>query len=55
MSNDAFSAPETEFLSFATTFSAGTVAHAALLSIPASLVTGNTAKLAAYTAAYHAA
>jgi hypothetical protein len=55
MSNDVFSASEAEFLSFATTFNSGVVAHADLLGIPATLVAGNTAKLAAYTAAYHAA
>jgi hypothetical protein len=55
MSNDVFSATEDEYLIFATTFNAGTVTHAALLGIPAALVTDNTAKLTAYTAAYHTA
>jgi hypothetical protein len=55
MSNDVFSAPEAKFLSFATTFNAGITTHATLLGIPPALVTENTAKLAAYTAAYHAA
>jgi hypothetical protein len=55
MSNDFIPAPEAEFLSFSTTFNAGAVAHAALLGIPGALVTGNTEKLAAYTAAYHVA
>jgi hypothetical protein len=55
MSNDVFSASEAVFLNFATVFNAAAVTHAALLGIPAALVTGNTAKLAAYTAAYHAA
>jgi hypothetical protein len=55
MSNDVFSASEAEFLSFATTFNAGTITHAELLGIPAALVSANTAKLAAYTAAYHTA
>jgi hypothetical protein len=49
------SAPEAEFLSFAATFNAGLVTHAELLGIPPALVSANTAKLAAYTAAYHAA
>jgi hypothetical protein len=44
-----------DHIPFATTFNAGAVAHAALLGIPTTLVTDNTAKLAAYTAAYHAA
>jgi hypothetical protein len=55
MNNDVFSASEAVFLSFANAFNAGTVYHAALLGIPAALVTGNTAKLAAFTAACHAA
>ncbi|MDR2633069.1 MAG: hypothetical protein LBC51_05530 [Treponema sp.] len=55
MSNDVFSSSEAEFLSFATIFSAGTLTHATVLGIPAVLVTDNTEKLAAYTAAYHAA
>jgi hypothetical protein len=48
-------AAEAEFLSFATTFNAGLTAHGTLLGIPAALQTDNTAKLAAYAAAYHAA
>jgi hypothetical protein len=55
MSNDVFSASEADFLTFVTTFNAGAVAHADLLGIPSVLVTDNTAKLADYTAAYHAA
>jgi hypothetical protein len=51
MSNGVFSASEAEFLTFATTFNAGAVAHAGLLGIPGTLVTDNTAKLAAYTTA----
>jgi hypothetical protein len=34
MSNDFTPAAEAEFLSFATTFNAGTCAHATLLGIP---------------------
>jgi hypothetical protein len=55
MSNDVFSAPEAKFLSFAAAFNAGISAHAELLGIPAALVSANTAKLDAYTAAYHTA
>ncbi|MDR2194374.1 MAG: hypothetical protein LBP19_07915 [Treponema sp.] len=55
MSNDFIPASEAEFLSFATTFNAGVTAHGTLLGIPAVLQTGNTAKLTAYTAAYHIA
>ncbi|MHB9291760.1 hypothetical protein Holit_00843 [Hollandina sp. SP2] len=55
MSNDVFSAPEADFLNFATTFNAGITAHATVLGIPAALVSANTDKLAAYTAAYHTA
>ncbi|MDR2742082.1 MAG: hypothetical protein LBB98_08010 [Treponema sp.] len=55
MSNDVFSAPEAEFLSFAATFNAALVKHAELLGVPAALVSANTAKFAAYTAACHAA
>jgi hypothetical protein len=55
MSNDVFSAAEAEFLSFARTFNAGARTHAALLGIPSALVSANTEKLAAYTAAYDAA
>jgi hypothetical protein len=55
MANDIFAAGEPEFLTFATTFNAGTVTHAALLGIPDVLVTANTTKLAAYTAAHRAA
>jgi hypothetical protein len=55
MNRDIFSSGEAKFLAFATTFSAAAVTHVALLGIPAALVTDNTAKLAAYTAAYYAA
>ncbi|MDR1326553.1 MAG: hypothetical protein LBK00_11005 [Treponema sp.] len=55
MSNDVFSASEAEFLSFATTFNAGTLTYATLLGIPTVLVTGNTEKLTVYTTAYHVA
>ncbi|MDR2537218.1 MAG: hypothetical protein LBC46_02820, partial [Treponema sp.] len=55
MSKDVFSAPEAEYLSFATTFNAAAVTHATRLGIPAALVTDTTEKLAAYTDAYHAA
>jgi hypothetical protein len=55
MSNDVFSASDAEFKTFADAFNAGTTTHATLLGIPAALVTDNTAKLAAYTSAYHAA
>jgi hypothetical protein len=55
MGKDIFSLGEAEFLTLATTFNAGAVAHAKLLGIPTALVTDNTAKLADYTAAYHAA
>jgi hypothetical protein len=55
MNNDVFLASEAAFLNFATVFNAAAVTHAALLGITAALVTGNTAKLAAYTAAYHTA
>jgi hypothetical protein len=55
MSYDIFSIAEAEYLNFAIIFNAGTVARAALLGIPAALVTDNTAKLAAYIAAYHTA
>jgi hypothetical protein len=55
MNRDIFSASEADFLTFATTFNAGAVAHAELLGIPSALVTDNTAKLADYIAAYHAA
>jgi hypothetical protein len=37
MSNDFIPAPEAEFLPFATTFNAGTTAHADLLGVPAAL------------------
>jgi hypothetical protein len=47
MSNGFIPASEAEFLTFATAFNAGTVAHAKLLGIPAALVTDNTAKLRA--------
>jgi hypothetical protein len=55
MSNDFIPASEAEFLTFATTFNAGVTAHGTLLGIPAALANDNTAKLTAYTAAYHAA
>jgi hypothetical protein len=55
MSNDVFSASEAEFLIFATTFNAGITTHGTLLGIPSALVTANTDKLAAYTAACHTA
>ncbi|MDR2792764.1 MAG: hypothetical protein LBB61_03725 [Treponema sp.] len=55
MSNDVCSAPEAEFLSFAAAFNAGLVTHAEPPGIPPSLVSANTAKLAAYASAYHAA
>ncbi|MDR2419194.1 MAG: hypothetical protein LBD79_09090 [Treponema sp.] len=55
MNRDIFSIGEAEFLNLATTFNAGALAHATLLGIPDILVTGNTAKLAAYTAAYRVA
>ncbi|MDR1398972.1 MAG: hypothetical protein LBJ41_03510 [Treponema sp.] len=55
MSTDIFSPGEAEFLILATAFNASAIAHADLLGIPAALVTDNTAKFAAYTAAYHIA
>ncbi|MDR2634167.1 MAG: hypothetical protein LBC51_11200 [Treponema sp.] len=55
MNRDIFSTGEAEFLSFAGTFNAAVLTHAALLGIPAALVNDNTAKLAAYTAACHTA
>jgi hypothetical protein len=55
MSNDVFSAPEAEFLSFASVFNAGANVHAILLGIPAALVTDNAAKLSDYIIACHAA
>ncbi|MDR1231944.1 MAG: hypothetical protein LBK61_11175 [Spirochaetaceae bacterium] len=55
MNRDVFSASEAEFLSFASAFHEGTNAHAALLGIPAALVTGNQEKLSAYIIAYHTA
>jgi hypothetical protein len=55
MNRDVFSTGESEFLMFATTFNAGIITHGTLLGIPPALQTDNTAKLAAYTAAYHAA
>jgi hypothetical protein len=55
MSNDFIPASEAEFLTFATTFNAGVSTHGTLLGIPPALATDNTAKLTAYTAAYHAA
>ncbi|MDR1325149.1 MAG: hypothetical protein LBK00_03840 [Treponema sp.] len=55
MNRDPFSISEAEYFSFATTFNAAAITHAALLGISAALVTGNTEKLAAYAAAYHAA
>jgi hypothetical protein len=51
MSYDVFSTGEEEYRKLAVTFNAATVTHANLLGIPAALVTDNTAKLAAYTAA----
>jgi hypothetical protein len=50
MSNDFIPASEAEFLTFATSFNVGISARAVLLGIPDVLVTGNTAKLTAYTA-----
>ncbi|GHU01019.1 hypothetical protein FACS1894147_00070 [Spirochaetia bacterium] len=55
MSNDFIPAPEGEFLDFASTFNAGVTARALLLGIPPELAADNTAKTAAYTAAYHRA
>ncbi|MDR2419071.1 MAG: hypothetical protein LBD79_08450 [Treponema sp.] len=55
MNRDIFSAGEVDFLNFATTFNAGLDDHASLLGIPAVFITENTARLAAYTAAYHVA
>jgi hypothetical protein len=55
MSNDIFSVSEAEFAKFAATFNEGAIAHAVLLGVPDALVTENTTKLAAYTAAFHAA
>jgi hypothetical protein len=55
MNRDIFSVSEAEFLAFATTFNVGAVSYANLLGIPDALVTANTAKLTAYTTAYHAA
>jgi hypothetical protein len=46
---------EDEFLAFATTFTAATVANATALGIPAALVTSLQGKLTAYTTAYNAA
>jgi hypothetical protein len=55
MNRDVFSSGEAEFLSFATTFNAGVGAHAMELGIPTALENENKTKLAAYTAAHHAA
>ena len=55
MGKDIFSSGEAEYLTFATTFNAGVIAHADELGIPAALAADNTAKLTAYTAAYHTA
>ena len=55
MSKDIFGTGEAEFLNLATTFNAGAITHATVLGIPDALVADNTAKLAAYTAAYHTA
>ncbi|MDR2796471.1 MAG: hypothetical protein LBB47_07160, partial [Spirochaetaceae bacterium] len=55
MNKDVFSTGEAEYLSFATAFNAALVKYAELLGIPQTLVGANTAKLAAYTSAYHAA
>ncbi|MDR1398745.1 MAG: hypothetical protein LBJ41_02315 [Treponema sp.] len=55
MNTNLSSIPESEFLSLATTFNSGTVTHADLLGIPTTLVSDNTAKLNAYTTAYHVA
>ena len=55
MGKDVFSSGEAEYLTFATTFNAGVIARVDELGIPAALAADNTAKLTAYTAAYHAA
>jgi hypothetical protein len=55
MNREVFSTGEAEFLSFAATFNAGLATHAELLGIAPALVSANTTKLTAYTAAYHAA
>jgi hypothetical protein len=55
MSHDVFSSGEEEYRKLAVTFNAAAVAHAKLLGIPTALVTDNTARLAAFTAACKAA
>ncbi|MDR1399778.1 MAG: hypothetical protein LBJ41_07650 [Treponema sp.] len=55
MNRDIFSVGEAQFMVFVNTFNAGTITHAAMLGIPAELVSDNTAKLNAYTAACHVA
>jgi hypothetical protein len=55
MSNDFVPRAEAKFLSFATTFNAGIRAYGTRLGIPGKIADDNTAKLSAYTAAYHAA
>jgi hypothetical protein len=55
MSSDVFSTGEEEYRKLAVTFNAATVTHAELLGIPAALVTENTTRLAAFTAACKAA
>ncbi|MDR1177093.1 MAG: hypothetical protein LBK83_16660 [Treponema sp.] len=55
MSSDIFSTGEEEYRKLAVTFNAATVTHAELLGIPPALVTENTTRLAAFTAACKAA
>jgi hypothetical protein len=55
MSHDVFSSGEEEYRKLAVTFNAAAVSHAKLLGIPTALVTDNTARLAAFTAACKAA
>jgi hypothetical protein len=55
MSNDFVPAAEAKFLSFAAAFNGGINAHGTPLGISPAFRFENTEKLAAYTAAYHAA
>ncbi|MDR2069607.1 MAG: hypothetical protein LBP71_07050 [Spirochaetaceae bacterium] len=55
MSNDVFSLPEAEFLTFANQCKYGLDTHGALLGVPDTLRTDFNTKLTAYTAAYHTA
>jgi hypothetical protein len=55
MSNDFVPASEADFLKFANVFNTGIISYSARLGIPAEMISANTSKLAAYTAACHTA